>query len=165
MCRYAIRAVKTEEDTSDDIDHVMELMRRERMVNLVLDLHNIFKTEIFSLFKKMLALEVGVEIVLDQRTLDTIVCDIIRLGDQEPGGVRGGALVVNFVNISQDMVRIGKFPLGTDTTPTFEVHLTVRSSTNVLHRMANLVKRIQARPAEMFLDEKYKLEKRKLYRF
>ena len=51
MCRYAIRAVKTE-DSSDDIDRVMELMRRERMVNLVLDLHNIFKTEIFSLCKK-----------------------------------------------------------------------------------------------------------------
>ena len=164
MCRYAIRPVKTE-DTKDDIDRVMELMRRERMVNLVLDLQNIFKSEIFSLSKKALALEAGAEIVLDERTLDTIVSDMIRLGDQEPCGVRGGALVVNFVNMSQDMVRIGKFPLGPNTTPTFELHLTLRSSTNILHRMANLVKRMQARPAGMFLDEKYQLEKRKLYRF
>ena len=164
MCRYAIRDVKTE-DSSDDIDRAMELMRRERMVNLVLDLHNIFKSEIFSLCKKVLALEAGAEIVLDQRSLDTLVSDMIRLGDQEPGGVRGGALVVNFVDISEEMTRIGKFPLGTDTNPTFELHLTLRSSRNVLHKVANLVKRMQARPAEMFLDEKYKLEKRKLYRF
>ena len=164
MCRYTIRAVQTE-DTSDNIDQVMELMRRERRANLVLDLHNIFKTQIFLLFKKILSLETEAEIVLDQRTLDSLVSDMIKLGDQEPGGVRGGALVVNFVNVSQEMLRVGKFLLGTDTTPTFELHLTLRSSTNVLHRMANLVKRMQSRPAEMFLDEKYKLEKRKLYRF
>ena len=165
MCRYAIRPVKTE-DTSDDIDRVMELMRRERRANLVLDLHNIFKTEIFSLSKKILGVEAGSEIVLDERTLDTIVSDMIRLGDQEPCGVRGGALVVKFVNNTEDhQVTIGKFPLGTATTPTFELQLTLRSSTNILHRMANFLKRIQARPAEIFLDEKYKLEKRKLYRF
>ena len=140
-----------------------------RKVNLVLNLRHIFKSEIFSIAKNTLALEAGAAIVLDERTLDTIVSDIIRLGDREPGGVRGGALVVNFVNMSQDtkVVNIGEFSLGTDidTTPTFELHLTLRSSTNILHRMANLVKRMQARPAMIFLDEKYKLEKRKLYRF
>ena len=135
------------------------------MANLVLDLQNIFKNEIFSLTKKVLALEAGVEIVMDEGTMETIISDMIRLGDQEPCGVRGGVLVVNFVNISQDMVRIGKFPLSSNTNPTFELQLTLRASGNILHRMANLVKRMKARPAQMFLDEKYKLEKRKLYRF
>ena len=168
MCKYAISSstntIKKIEDNTDDIDYVMEMMRRERSANLVSDLIKIFKCDILSLCKKTLEMEAGTEMFLEETTMENIISDIISLGEREPYGVRGGAIVVRFVTHSDEVVRIGKFAIDSNTIPTFELHLTLSTSTNILHKAANLVKRMQARPPVVFVHEKYQLDKVKLYR-
>ena len=157
--------IRETENTEDDIDLVKEMMRRERSANLVSDLINIFKSDILSICKKALELEPESEMLLEDRILDVIISDIIRLGEKEPYGVLGGIIVVHFVRGSGDVKRIGKFAINSNTIPTFELHLRLASSTNLLHKMSNLMKRMQARPPLLFVDEKFQLDKVKLYRF
>ena len=169
MCKYANSSVKSDirktEKDIDDIDLVKEMMRRERSANLISDLSKIFKRDILSLCKKTLEMESGSEMLLEDRIMDVIISDIIRLGEKEPYGVHGGVIVVNFVRGSEDVKRIGKFAIDSNTIPTFELHLSLSSSTNLLHKMSNLMKRMQARSPLMFVDEKFQLDKVKLYRF
>ena len=121
-------------------------------------------------------LDIGSCLEIPEDSLDDIIDDVIHLGEEEPYGVNGGVLVVHFgsneeelresvdnVNDNQVPVRIGKFDISSSTISTFQLHLMLIPSTNLKHKMANLVRRFQAKPPVMVVDQRFKLTKKKLY--
>ena len=84
-----------------------------------------------------------------------MLVEMVALGEKEPYGVTGGTLVVNFVletpgNITKS-TRIGRFPLKPELPSTFELHLTLSPSTQVKHRIANLMEKIQGKPNKLVI--------------
>ena len=112
-------------------------------------------------------------LVIPEDTLHVLIGDMINLGEQEPYGVNGGTLVVHFgtndfVEISNKENNnvqeiIGKFNVCPNTITTFQLHLTVSPSTNMKHKMMNLMRRFQAKTPVLVVDQKFKLTKHCLY--
>ena len=114
-------------------------------------------------------------LMIPDETVDAIIGDMINLGEQEPYGVNGGTIVVHFGNSEKDLAElskkennnfqeiVGKFKVNPNTITTFQLHLTLIPSTNMKHKMMNLMRRFQAKTPIMVADQKFKLSKHCLY--
>ena len=158
------------------LDNAFEFIEYERVNKLRRNLKRLFKSKVLPVCSKTMNLDSGSALEVQEDSLDDIIDDMINLGEEEPYGVNGGVLVVHFgsneedltemgnnVNDNQIPVRIGKFEISSRTISTFQLHLTLIPSTNLKHKMANLVRRFQAKPPIMVVDQRFKLTKKKLY--
>ena len=154
-----------------DMSNLFKMMEEERISKLRRSLRKLFKSKVIPLCSKNLNLETGSVMELQEESLDDIINDMIDLGEQEPYGVNGGTLCLHFGSTPADLEntpsaenRVGKFQICPANVSTYELHLTLVPSTNLKHKMANLVRRFQAKDPVMVIDTKYKLDKKKLYR-
>ena len=170
----AAAGVFSNDNSLEDLDETFRIMEEERVKQLRRGLRKLFTTRVLPVCAKNLNLDEGSTIEIPDESFDDILDDIIDQGEQEPYGVNGGTLVVN-VGTSHDnqdtnttvihgsAVRAGKFIINPDNVSTFELHLTLVPSTNIKHKMANLVRRFQAKPPLLVVDPKFSLTKKKLY--
>lgn len=168
------------DELDQTLDHAFKLLEQERLQKLKKGMKRTIFAKIIPLCNKVLDLDNGSTLELNYDTLDTILVDMINLGEREPYGVLGGTLFVNFgknefPSSSENnnssglrLTKIGRFPLNTDTrshvTSTFELHLTLYPSTHVKHKMANLMRKMQGKPPLLMVDHNFTLIKKKLYR-
>jgi len=105
---------------------------------------------------------------ISTETLSSIASQIVILAEREPYGVRGGTLVVMFgpplSSPNSKSEKIGKFPLDPSVVSTYELHLTLRPIEQVRLKLVNLVRRFQGKKGKVVVDEKFTLEKKKLFR-
>ena len=162
------KAAAAGDDLNLTLDDAFKLLEREQLENLAKELQGHFCTKVLPICAKMVYLEHGSVLDLPSYIMKKILVEMVALGEKEPYGVMGGTLVVNCVletpaNITKS-TRIGRFPLKPELPSTFELHLTLFPSTQVKHRIANLMEKIQGKPEKIVIDQKYILTKKKLYR-
>jgi len=124
----------------------------------------------------MLSLGRGSSVEVSEDTLESVVSELVLLGEQEPYGVIGGTLILNYGSILKEksekgnesqipkIVKIGKFPLGLGLASTFELHLTLYPSNHVKHKLVNLIRKLKGEPSKMVVCERFTMSKKKLYR-
>ena len=164
-------------DLDVSLDFAFKLMEEERLAGLRKTLWELVTTKVIPLCSKNLRLDSGSVLEFQEDTLELVISDMIKLGESEPYGVNGGTLVINFGGEERhptpgettgrsDLgpVRLGKLPICPANIATYELHLTLIPSTNIKHKVANLVRRFQAKPPVLVIDQKFKLVKKKLYR-
>ena len=162
------KAAAAGDDLNLTLDDAFKLLEREQLENLTKELQGHFCTKVLPICAKMVHIEHGSLLDLPSDIMKKILVEMVALGEKEPYGVMGGTLVVNCVletpaNITKS-TRIGRFPLKPELPSTFELHLTLFPSTQVKHRIANLMEKIQGKPEKIVIDQKYILSKMKLYR-
>jgi len=201
MCRHTVtksasrasRANKnvTEEETDNrlgdldvGLDLAFKLMEEKRIEELRKMLWKLFTSKVIPFCSKNLRLDAGSVLEFQEDALESIINDMIRLGESEIYGINGGVIVINFGEDERHLttgqmsgdasgegsdqegpVRLGQLPICTDNIPIYELHLTLIPSTNIKHKMANLFRRFQAKPPTLVVDQKFKLVKKKLYQF
>ena len=186
MCKYTENTSLSTSSTTDkdltkdqsnvsqdelDMSNLFKMMEEERVSKLRRSLRKLFKSKVIPLCSKNLNLDTGSVMEIQEESLDDIINDMIDLGEQEPYGVNGGTLCLHFGSSLDDLAntpstenRVGKFQVSQANVSTYELHLTLVPSTLLKHKVANLVRRFQAKPPVMVVDTKYKLDKKKLYR-
>ena len=162
------KAAAAGDDLNLTLDDAFKLLEREQLENLTKELQGHFCTKVLPICAKMVHIEHGSLLDLPSDIMKKILVEMVALGEKEPYGVMGGTLVVNCVletpaNITKS-TRIGRFPLKPELPSTFELHLTLFPSTQVKHRIANLMEKIQGKPCKLVIDQKFILTKKKLYR-
>lgn len=166
--------------SGDDLDLTLEFafkqFEQERFKSLMQVLKKTMLGKVIPRCTKVLNLDDGSLLDLHTDTLKSVLMDMVNLGEQEPYGVMGGTLIINFgnadsgignsdvINNSLSFTKIGRFPLNTSVTSTFELHLTLYPSTHVKHKVGNLIRKLKGRPTKLVVAEKYTLTKKKLYR-
>ena len=171
------------EDLDVGLDLAFKLMEEKRIEELRKMLWKLFTSKVIPFCSKNLRLDAGSVLEFQEGALELIISDMIRLGESEIYGINGGVIVINFgederhltagemsgdasgVRSDQGPVRLGQLPICTDNIPIYELHLTLIPSTNIVHKMANLFRRFQAKPPVLVVDQKFKLVKKKLYQF
>ena len=150
------------------MDDAFKQLHQEQLEKLTKLLEGFFYTKVFPLFMKFVQLEHGSLLQLPCETSDKILVDMVTLGEEEPYGVMGGTLVLHYVYQNSGKInkstRIGLFSFKPDITSTFELHLTLYPSTDVKHKIANLIEKIQGKSNKLVIDQKFMLSKKKLYR-
>ena len=150
------------------LDDAFKQLKQEQLKNLTKLLEGYFYMKVFPLCVKLVHLEHGSFLELPYETLDKILVDMVTTGEEEPYGVMGGTLVVNYVHRNSGKLtkrtQIGIFPLKPDITTTFELHLTLYPSTDVKYKIANLIEKIQGKSNKLVIDQKFMLCKKKRYR-
>lgn len=165
-----------EERQHNDIDSAFELFEKERRRGLSESLKKTMVGKIIPRCTKVLSLGSGASVELSADTLENVVTDMVDLGEQEPYGLKGGTLILNFGsvvneksekgNVSQvpKLVKIGKFPLGDGIVSTFELHLTLYPSNHMKHKLDNMIRKLEGKPTKIAISENTTITKKKLYR-
>ena len=108
--------------------------------------------------------------------LNNLASELVYLGEQEPYGVMGGTLILNFGSIikerstkgaeieSPKFIKIGNFPLEENLVSTYELHLTLFPCNKFKHKVENLIRKLRGKPAKIVVCERFSLTKKKLYR-
>merc|ERR1719228_967927 len=160
----------------DDIDSAFELFEKERLLDLSNEVKRTMRERIIPRCTKVLNLGSGSSVEVSEDTLDNVVSELVLLGEQEPYGVMGGTLILNYGSILKEksekgnesqipkIVKIGKFPLGLGLASTFELHLTLYPSNHVKHKLVNLIRKLKGEPTKMVICERFTMTKKKLYR-
>jgi len=160
----------------DDIDSAFELFEKERLLNLSNVMKKTMREKIIPRCTKVLSLGSGSFVEVSEDTLNNVVSELVLLGEQEPYGVMGGTLILNYGSILKEksekgtesqipkIVKIGKFPLGLGLASTFELHLTLYPSNHVKHKLVNLIRKLKGEPSKMVICERFTMTKKKLYR-
>jgi len=160
----------------DDIDSAFELFEKERLLNLSNVMKKTMREKIIPRCAKVLSLGSGSFVEVSEDTLNNVVSELVLLGEQEPYGVMGGTLILNYGSILKEksekgtesqipkIVKIGKFPLGLGLASTFELHLTLYPSNHVKHKLVNLIRKLKGEPSKMVICERFTMTKKKLYR-
>lgn len=160
----------------DDIDSAFELFEKERLLNLSNVMKKTMRENIIPRCTKVLSLGSGSFVEVSEDTLNNVVSELVLLGEQEPYGVMGGTLILNYGSILKEksekgtesqipkIVKIGKFPLGLGLASTFELHLTLYPSNHVKHKLVNLIRKLKGEPSKMVICERFTMTKKKLYR-
>jgi len=149
-------------------DLCLQFIEEKRLAALLDLLIRTLKRQVVNRCCKVL--ELGPEKTLDisTETLSSIASQIVILAEREPYGVRGGTLVVMFgpplSSPNSKSEKIGKFPLDPSVVSTYELHLTLRPIEQIKLKLTNLVRRLQGKKGKVVVDEKFTLEKKKLYR-
>eukprot|EP00092_Neocalanus_flemingeri_P080760 GFUD01100780.1.p1 GENE.GFUD01100780.1~~GFUD01100780.1.p1 ORF type:complete len:194 (+),score=39.30 GFUD01100780.1:99-680(+) len=149
------------------IDKAFQHLEKERLAVLLQILTRTLKKQVLYRCSKVLELGPLVFLDLPTSTLDNIFTQIILLGEREPYGVRGGTLVVMFSpppTKTSSPIKIGRFPLDPTKVSTYELHLTIQSTSPVKLQFANLWRRLQGKQEKLVVDDKFSLVKKKLYR-
>jgi len=160
----------------DDIDSAFELFEKERLLDLSNEVKKTMRERIIPRCTKVLSLGSGSSVEVSEDTLDNVVSELVLLGEQEPYGVMGGTLILNYGSILKEksekgnesqipkIVKLGKFPLGLGLASTFELHLTLYPSNHVKHKLVNLIRKLKGEPTKMVICERFTMTKKKLYR-
>jgi len=163
-------------ESFDDIDSAFELFEKERLLNLSNVMKKTMREKIIPRCAKVLSLGSGSFVEVSEDTLNNVVSELVLLGEQEPYGVMGGTLILNYGSILKEksekgtesqipkIVKIGKFPLGLGLASTFELHLTLYPSNHVKHKLVNLIRKLKGEPSKMVICERFTMTKKKLYR-
>jgi len=155
------------EDAGDELEAAFLHLKQERVGRLRAGLHKTLLGRVMPLCAKVMELDPGTRLELPDTALASLTRQMIELGESEPCGVEGGCLVVTLPPsaLSQKLVRVGRFQLGNNgLAPTFELHLQLQPSRRLRHKVANLVRRLQARPPAISLGDNYVITKKRLYR-
>jgi len=164
------------DDLNQTLDYAFKLLEQDRLLKLMKVLKRTILTKVLPLCTKVLDFDNGSLLELPSDTLKNILVDMVSFGEQEPYGVMGGTLIVNFSkteyvmensdnsNTSLSFTKMGRFPLNPDITSTFELHLTLYPSNHVKNKVANLKRKFQGKPPVTVVDQKFNLTKEKLYR-
>ena len=178
MCKYTIsntassssKTVSEAEVSFQDLDmsSLFSMMEEERIEKLRKSLKELIINKVMPVCAKNLNLDTGSVMEFQENSLDQIVDDMIDLGEEEPYGINGGKICLHFGSSLADAgdsgQRIGKFEICSSNVSTYELHLTLIPSTNLKHKMNNLMRRFQAKPPILVVDNQYSLVKRSLYR-
>jgi len=160
----------------DDIDSAFELFEKERLLDLSNEVKKTMREKILPRCTKVLSLGSGSSVEVSEDTLNNVVSELVLLGEQEPYGVMGGTLILNYGSILKEksekgkesqvpkIVKIGKFPLGLGLASTFELHLTLYPSNHVKHKLVNLIRKLKGEPLKTVICERFTMTKKKLYR-
>jgi len=160
----------------DDIEIAFELFEKERLLDLSNEVKKTMRERIIPRCTKVLSLGSGSSVEVSEDTLDNVVSELVLLGEQEPYGVMGGTLILNYGSILKEksekgnesqipkIVKLGKFPLGLGLASTFELHLTLYPSNHVKHKLVNLIRKLKGEPTKMVICERFTMTKKKLYR-
>jgi len=154
-------AVSTYVDEEQEMESVFENLEQERFNNLLNALGNTVFKQVLRRMEKIL--EVG-EVLISPATATTILKDLILCGEREPYGVRGGTLVVLFSDRLGGVHKMGRFPLDSSVTSTYEIKLNLVEDRNIKVKLENLVRKVTGQAPLVFLGSKFQLEKKKLYR-
>ncbi|XP_050696406.1 DNA damage-inducible transcript 4-like protein [Eriocheir sinensis] len=99
------------------------------------------------------------EVVVPPELIQAVKEDVLRLGESEPCGLRGGVLHVRYQD-GQEMARVVVDPCMPNT---FDLFLTLQPDTTTwYHKMGRLIKPLR-KSSPLLLSTTYVLEKRKLY--
>jgi len=165
----------------DDFDYSMEnafkQLAKERSFELMEELKTSFYNRIIPRFIKVLNLDSRSLFELPKSTLLKVLKGMVTLGEQEPYGVKGGTLVVNFggagMVVGEDddeevdansLTNVGKFPLNSSVISTFELELILFPSTAFRHKLENLIRKLKGKSSKVVIRDEFILKKKKLYR-
>jgi len=160
----------------DNIDSAFELFEKERLLDLSNEVKNILRAKIIPRCTEVLSLGSGSSVEVSEDTLSNVVSELVLLGEQEPYGVMGGTLILNYGSILKEksdkgkesqipkIVKIGRFPLRQGLASTFELHLTLYASTHLKDKVANLIRKLKGEPLRIVMCERFTMTKKKLYR-
>lgn len=160
----------------DDIDSAFELFEKERLIDLSNEVKKTLREKIIPRCTKVLSAGSGSSVEVSEDTLNNVVSELVLLGEQEPYGVMGGTLILNYGSILKEksekgkesqipkIVKIGKFPLGKGIASTFELHLTLYASPHLKHKVANLIRKLKGEQLRIVMCERFTMTKKKLYR-
>jgi len=155
-------------DSSQSLDFCPQFIEEERLATLLNLLIRTLKKQVVNRCSKVLELGSEKMLEISTETLSSIASQIVILAEREPYGVRGGTLVVMFgpplSSPNSKSEKIGKFPLDPSVVSTYELHLTLRPIEQVRLKLINLVRRFQGKKGKVVVDEKFTLEKKKLFR-
>lgn len=95
--------------------------------------------------------------------LPRIARDVLRMAENEPCGLRGCTLFINFEN---DHVcrRIGTIKCDPSTVSTFELFLTLKQDSSSWHSLLPQFLKNLTRGGTIMISQGFTLEKKKLYR-
>ena len=154
-------------ELSLDLCHI-QFIEEKRLAALLDLLIRTLKRQVVNRCCKVLELGPEKGLHISTETLSSIASQIVILAEREPYGVRGGTLVVMFgpplSSPNSKSEKIGKFPLDRSVVSTYELHLTLRPIEQIRLKLTNLVRRLQGKKGKVVVDEKFTLEKKKLYR-
>lgn len=104
------------------------------------------------------------EVLLPSNLLVRISRDVLRLAENEPCGLRGCTLFVNFEG-TQECRRIGTIKCDPNTVSTFEVYLTLKQDSSPWHNfLPRFIQNLTRGGGTVVISQGYTLEKKKLYR-
>ncbi|KDR16565.1 protein charybde-like isoform X1 [Zootermopsis nevadensis] len=103
------------------------------------------------------------EVLLPADLLPHIARDVLRMAENEPCGLRGCTLFINFEN---DHVcrRIGTIKCDPSTVSTFELFLTLKQDSSSWHSLLPQFLKNLTRGGTIMISQGFTLEKKKLYR-
>lgn len=166
----------TEDTINDDLDAAFEHLKKERMLKLTEVVKKIIREKIIPRSTKLVGFDNGSVLEMSSNLMNNLVGDLVNLGEQEPYGVMGGTLILNFGNVIKDksfkgdeiqspkFIKIGNFPLGENLVSTFELHLTLFPCNKFKHKVENLIRKLKGKPSKIMVCERFTLTKKKLYR-
>ena len=153
----------------EELDIAFKNMEDERLEELRSTLWQFFSTKVVPLCSKNLKADNEAILKFMKGTITCIVNDMLELGENEPCGINGGIIVVNLRGGSSDVqndlrpLRLGKLPISHKFFPTYELQLTLIPSNDLKYKMENMLRRFQAMPPLIVIDQKYELVKKQMY--
>ena len=166
----------TDDTTNDDFDSVFEHPRKERLLRLAEAVKKTILERIIPRSTKFVAFGNESLMEVSSDLLNNLASELVYLGEQEPYGVMGGTLILNFGSIvkerstkgaeieSPKFIKIGNFPLEEKLVSTYELHLTLFPCNKFKHKVENLIRKLRGKPAKIMVCERFTLTKKKLYR-
>lgn len=103
------------------------------------------------------------EVLLPADLLPRIARDVLRMAENEPCGLRGCTLFINFEN-DQVCRRIGAIKCDPNTVSTFELYLTLKQDSSSWHSLLPQFLKNLTRGGTIMISQGFVLEKKKLYR-
>jgi len=154
-------AITSHTDNNNNTDNVYQYWEEERLSTLLAALSVTVMRAVVKCVAKVM--EVG-EVMVPPETCRMMLQEMVTLGEREPYGVRGGTLVVLFVDRLGKPHKIGRFPLDPDTISTYEIQLTLHEDKHFKVKFAALVRRLSGQSPQLAVDPHYELRMKKLYR-
>lgn len=148
-------------DDNDDFHQYRQQIQKQRLESLVAILEKAVMKGIMNVLAKVVEVD---NVLMPSTAITTLLKEIVELGESEPYGVRGGTLVVMFVDRLGKTHKIGKFALDPTTISTYELHIQLFEDKHVKVKLAALIRRLAGRSQQLMVDSHFQLKKKKLYR-
>lgn len=151
----------TEDNNNVDDFSVFKHVQEERLSKLLSALSGSVMSAVIKCLSKVVEVD---EVNVPPSTIQEILTEMVRLGELEPYGVRGGTLVVLFEDRLGKKHKIGRFPLDPDTISTYELQLALYENKEFKVKLSSLIRRLSGQTQQLIVDSYYQLKKKKLYR-
>lgn len=160
MCPQNSLSLVISEKANHDMEQVKRNLLEERLAQLVAELADTVMDELRRLVAE--ATEAS-QVEFSQSSAEVLMKEVVRLGESEPYGVRGGVVVITFTNWEGQTRRLGRIRLDEDTIETYELEVEVFESKEAAVRLGNALRRVWGQAKVTTMDTKFQLTKRKLY--